>query len=262
MKPLMMVPWLICASLLGVAAVPRVEAVESVFHHVHLNSTDPVAAAKWYADNWGGEAKKSGIFNTTAFDKVVFIYFKARPGFEGSSGSVVDHIGFSVPDLKAKLAELDAAGVEIVSGIDTSESIPFAFVKDPWGTLIEVLEDPAIEGFHHVHLASVDPQATLAWYQAAFGGEVTRFAGLVPGIRYGDVWLLVKQVNEAPAATKGRSVDHISWGFKDLDAESERLKSQDVKFTMQPTAFGSGKIAFIVDPAGTLIELVGPAKKK
>jgi hypothetical protein len=72
----------------------------------------------------------------------------------------------------------------------------------------------------------------------------------------------VKKVDEAPAATKGRSIDHISWGFKDLEAESSRLKSQDVKFTMEPTNFGSGMIAFVLDPSGVLIELVGPGKKK
>ncbi len=236
-------------------------AVESRFHHVHLNSTDPIAAAKWYADNWGGEAKKSGLFQTTDFGDVVFIYFKAKPGFEGSKGSVVDHIGFSVKDLEAKLKQLQDAGVELLSGIETEGSIRYAYAKDPWGTLIEVLEDPTIEGFHHVHLASVDPDKTLAWYTAAFGGEVSRF-GEVPGIRYGDVWLLVKKADAAPAATKGRSIDHISWGFRDLEAESVRLKSQDVQFTMEPTNFGSGMIAFVLDPSGVLIELVGPGKKK
>jgi catechol 2,3-dioxygenase-like lactoylglutathione lyase family enzyme len=236
-------------------------AVESRFHHVHLNSTDPIAAAKWYADNWDGEAKKSGLFQTTDFGDVVFIYFKAKPGFAGSKGSVVDHIGFSVKDLEVKLRRLKEAGVDVVSDIETEGSIRYAYVKDPWGTLIEVLEDPTIEGFHHVHLASVDPDKTLAWYTAAFGGEASRF-GEVPGIRYGDIWLLVKKVDDAPAATKGRSIDHISWGFKDLEAESARLKSQDVKFTMEPTNFGSGMIAFVLDPSGVSIELVGPGKKK
>ena len=236
-------------------------AVESRFHHVHLNATDPVAAAKWYADHWGGQAKKSGLFQTTDFGDVVFIYFKAKPGFEGSQGSVVDHIGFSVKDLDAKLQELKQAGIEATSDIETEDSISYAYVKDPWGTLIEVLEDPATEGFHHVHLASVDPDKTLAWYTAAFGGDVSRF-GQTPGIRYGNVWLLVKQVEETPAATKGRSIDHLSWGFKDLEAEAARLESQDVKFTMQPTNFGSGMIAFVLDPSGVLIELVGPGKKK
>jgi lactoylglutathione lyase len=250
---------LLVFALLNAVFSPLTRA--AVFHHVHLNSTDPVAAAKWYADNWGGEEKKVGIFSATGFGKVVFIYFKAKPGFDGSQGSVVDHIGFSVPNLEAKLKELAEAKVEIVSGIEQEGPIRFAYAKDPWGTLIEIVEDPEIQGFHHVHLASVKPEDTLAWYTSAFGGQVSRFAGQVPGIRYGDVWLLVKPVKDAPAPTKGRSIDHISWGFEDLDAEAARLKAQGVKFTTEPIRFGSGKIAFVVDPTGVLIELVGPAKK-
>jgi catechol 2,3-dioxygenase-like lactoylglutathione lyase family enzyme len=253
------VAWLIAAvSLLMTSAIAA--AQEAAFHHVHLNSTDPPATAKWYADNWSGEAKKVGIYSATGFGKVVFIYFKAKPGFPESAGSVVDHIGFSVPNLEAKLKQLKEANVEIVSGIEQEGPIRFAYAKDPWGTLIEILEDPQIQGFHHVHLAAVNPDETLAWYKRAFGGEVGRFAGEVPGIRYGDVWLLVKKVKDAPAPTKGRAIDHISWGFKDLDAECARLKTDGAKFTMEPTRFGAGKIAFVVDPTGVLIELVGPAK--
>ena len=252
------VAWLLVLS--STCFAPLVRAAE--FHHVHLNSTDPVAAAKWYAENWGGEARKLGVFSATGFGKVVFIYFKAKPGFAGSQGSVVDHIGFSVPNLETKLKELAEAKVEIVSGIEQEGPIRFAYAKDPWGTLIEIVEDPEIQGFHHVHLAAVKPEETLAWYTSAFGGQVSRFAGQVPGIRYGDVWLLVKPVKDAPAPTKGRSIDHISWGFSDLDAEAARLKAQGVKFTTEPIRFGSGKIAFVVDPTGVLIELVGPAKKE
>jgi hypothetical protein len=31
---------------------------------------------------------------------------------------------------------------------------------------------------------------------------------------------------------------------------------------MEPTNFGSGMIAFVLDPSGVSIELVGPGKKK
>ncbi len=253
--------WILSGFLALATTTVAAAAPQSVFHHVHLNSTDPVAAAKWYADNWGGEAKKIGIFSATGFGKVVFIYFKTKPGFPESAGSVVDHIGFSVPNLEEKLKQLKEAKVEIVSGIEQEGSIRFAYAKDPWGTLIEILEDPQIQGFHHVHLASVNPEESLAWYKSAFGGEVSRFAGEVPGIRYGDVWLLVKKVQDAPAPTKGRCIDHISWGFQDLEEESKRLKSSGATFTMEPTRFGTGMIAFVVDPSGVLIELVGPAKK-
>jgi len=250
------------ASVLVVFAASRALAVPSVYHHVHLNSSDSKAASQWYADNFGGQAKKLGIFNTVGFGKTIFIFFQAKPGFPGSAGSVVDHVGFSCKNLEAKLKELGDAKVEIVSGIEQEGPIRFAYVKDPWGTLIELVEDPEIEGFHHVHLAATDPEATLRWYTSAFGGEIARYKGVVPGIRYGDMWVLVKKVAEAQAPTKGRAIDHLSWGFTDLDAAAVELKALGIKFNMEPTAFGTGKIAFITDPAGVLIELVGPAAKK
>jgi catechol 2,3-dioxygenase-like lactoylglutathione lyase family enzyme len=249
------------ALALGLTASIGAAATAS-YHHVHLNATDPAAAAKWYADNLGGQAKKIGFFSAVGFGKITIIFFQAKPGFEGSVGSAVDHIGFSYKDIDAKLKELAEKKVEIVSGVEQEGPIKFAFIRDPWGTLIEVVQDPEIEGFHHVHLASTDPVKVLAWYVAAFGGEVSRFAGLIPGIRYGDMWVLAKKVKETPAATKGRSIDHLSWAFADLDEAAKELKAGGVTFESEPFAFGSGKIAFVVDPAGVRIELVGPASKK
>ena len=76
------------------------------------------------------------------------------------------------------------------------------------------------------------------------------------------MWVLAKKVKETPAATKGRSIDHLSWAFADLDEAAKELKAGGVKFESEPFAFGSGKIAFVVDPTGVRIELVGPASKK
>jgi catechol 2,3-dioxygenase-like lactoylglutathione lyase family enzyme len=256
-------PLLVVLAIVAVAVVaPARSAAAADFHHVHLNVTKPVEAAKWYAENLGGEAKKVGFFNAVGFGKTVIIFFQAKPGFPPSDGSAVDHIGFSYKDIHAKMKELEAGGVEIVSGVEQEGPIQYAFVRDPWGTLIEVVEDPEIQGFHHVHLAVTDPRAALAWYTSAFGGQVTRFAGILPGVRYGDMWVLVKKVAEPAAATKGRSIDHISWAFADLDEAAVELKAGGVNFESEPFTFGTSRIAFVIDPSGVRIELVGPAKKK
>ena len=251
------------AAALGVLlSASAARGVEAKFNHVHLNAPDPVAAARWYADHMGGEASKVSVFSSVEYGKMRIIFYKGKPDAPPSKGSAVDHIGFSYKDIHAKMKELADAKVDIVSGVEQEGPIKYAFVKDPWGTLIEVVEDPEILGFHHVHLATTDAKATLGWYTDAFGGQITKFAGLIPGIRYGDVWLLVKTVKDAPAPTKGRAVDHISWGFADLDAEATRLRAAGVKFNSGPYKFGNGKIAFIEDPLGVLIELVGPGEKK
>jgi len=247
----------------GLHAASDCRAREAQYHHVHLTASDPKAAGEWYVKNLGGEARKIGFFNAVGFGKISILFFQLKPGFPGSQGSSVDHIGFAVANLDKKLEELKAAGVEIVSGAEKEGPIRFAFIKDPWGTLIELIEDPTAPGFHHVHLAAVDPQATLDWYRRAFGGEQGRYAGVIPGVRYGDVWVLAKKVAEPQAPTKGRSIDHLGWAFDDLDAAADELKATgEVPFESGPYALGNGKIAFVIAPGGVRIELVGPGSKK
>jgi catechol 2,3-dioxygenase-like lactoylglutathione lyase family enzyme len=237
-------------------------AANATYHHVHLTATEPLEAVKWYVKNFDGQMTKVAVFDAAGFGKINLLFFKAKPGFAGSVGSAVDHIGFSHKDIEAKMKQLADAGVEIVSGIQQEGPIKYAFAKDPWGTLIEVVQDPEIEGFHHVHLATTDPRATLQWYADAFGGEVARFAGLIPGVRYGDMWVLAKKVDETRAPTKGRSIDHLGWAFADLDAAAVELKAKGVKFESEPFAFGNARIAFITAPDDVRIELVGPGAKK
>jgi catechol 2,3-dioxygenase-like lactoylglutathione lyase family enzyme len=246
----------------AVMAATSVAAPLARYHHVHLSAPDANAAVDWYVKHLGGEKSKAGIFVTAAYGRTSLLFFQVKAGFPGSVGSSVDHIGFSYPDIHAKMRELKNSDVEIVADVEQEGPIKYAFVKDPWGTLIEVVEDANVSGFHHVHLATTDPQTTLRWYTEAFGGEVARYAGLIPGIRYGDMWVLAKKVKQEPAGTKGRSIDHLGWAFDDLDAAAVELKAKGVKFQSEPFAFGNGKVAFIEAPGGVRIELVGPAAKR
>jgi len=63
--------------------------------------------------------------------------------------------------------------------------------------------------------------------------------------------------NEAPAPSKGRTLDHIGFEIKDLEAFCKKLDADGMKFDMpyrDVPAIGL-KIAFIIDPVGTRIEL-------
>ena len=150
------------------------------------------------------------------------------------------------------MKELAASDVEIVSGIEQEGPIKYAFVKDPWNTLIEIVEDPQISGFHHIHLATTNPKESLAWYREAFGGESARFAGVLPGVRYRDAWLLAKGVKEPRAATKGRSIDHVGWSSADVNADVAKLSKLGAVRVTSPAAGGDN---VLVDaPDGVRIE--------
>lgn len=245
--------WAICA--VGFASSV---AADAPYHHLHLTATDANEAAAWYAQHMGGELTRAG--QGVDYGGVLVIFF-VKEDFPGSSGSSVDHIGFSFPDLAAKMASYEAAGVKILSEVrDVQGKFKYAFVEDPWGTKIEVMQDPNQVGFHHIHLKSANPQATFDWYKAAFGGTREQFAGMLPALGYGSVWLLVQDAKGVEVAgTAGRAIDHLGWSFPDLDAAALDLKAAGVKFTMEPRPYRNLKIAFIEGPDGVSIELVQPA---
>jgi catechol 2,3-dioxygenase-like lactoylglutathione lyase family enzyme len=159
-----------------------------------------------------------------------------------------------------------AAGVKITTPArDVPGLFKLGFIEDPWGTRIEVVEDKETLGFHHIHLLSENPDATLKWYQNVFGGQNGQLKGRVNGLRYGTVWLLIDRVPEGQtlAATQGRSVDHLGFAFPDLDAAAAEMKKKGVAFQTEPRPFTNAagqnmKISFVVGPDDVRIEVVQP----
>ena len=58
------------------------------------------------------------------------------------------------------------------------------------------------------------------------------------------------------AGYENRVFDHLAFVIQDMDKTMQRLKAEKVVVTDEPYMLGTGKIAFIEDPDGTLIELI------
>ncbi len=252
-----------------VAVAPRVSAQieKATYHHVHLRADDTAAAAQWYAEHFGGMAGKLVVYDVALFEGVVLIFFpKEQPGvdsspypgtLEGSRGSGLDHIGWDFPDVAAKVAELSAAGVEVVSEPRSSGGLfNFAFVRDPWGTVIELTDITKDGKFSHVHVVSDDPERTINWYAEYFGGEVAHPMDVPTlwAIQYEKVVLVATKTPANVAPTMHRSADHLGWSFTDLNAAVERMKAGGVKIVKDVYKFGPTNIAFVESPEGVLIE--------
>src|SRR5499427_10218300 len=156
-----------CFALGGFAI--SVAAQTFPYDHIHVNVPDPAAAANWYEKNFGGrritEAPDRLMFGSTRF------MFLRRANAKPSAGSAIDHVGFSFADLDAKMKEFEAAGVKVVTPVrDVAGLFKLGFVEDPWGTRIEVVQDPDKLGLHHVHLRGPDPAAVLAFYKDKLAG--------------------------------------------------------------------------------------------
>ena len=258
---------ILSAALLSLAlgaATRSASAQTFPYDHLHLNVPDPAAAAAWYEKYFGAQRLAEGpdrlMFGSTRF------LFMRKADAKPSSGSVVDHLGFSFPDLAAKMKEFEAAGIKIVTPMrDAPGLFKLAFVEDPWGTRIEMVQDPELLGLHHIHMRAPDPDEVFTWLQAKFGGERTKLKGRIDGIKYGaagfsSVWILVQRGESEPS--EGHAIDHI--GFRSvgpLGATIDGLRAKGVTVTSEPRplamANGPGvNFSYVAGPAGARIEIV------
>lgn len=220
--------------------------------HIHLTVPDPDAQIKAWTDVLGATVTKDGFLKLPG----IFVIVAKGDATEGSEGSTVNHIGFLVKDYAALKAKLAAANIPIVFDIEKNKQIMVTF---PDKVRVEFNEDPSLSApvvFHHIHLMTTDPAGLQAWYVKTFGAEATTRRNLpaakIPG---GEVDFL--KAKDAPAPTKDRTLDHIGFEVRDLDAFCKNLQAQGVQFDVpyRETPTIVGKTAFIIDPAGTRIDL-------
>jgi predicted enzyme related to lactoylglutathione lyase/catechol 2,3-dioxygenase-like lactoylglutathione lyase family enzyme len=227
-----------------------------ILDHVHFGvpDSDRTVAAQWYMKYMGAQPGPAGEpkFDRVLFGSTRFVFMKTDKPLP-SAGSAIDHVAISFPDLDAKMKELQAAGIKIVTPIHEEPGLfRCAFIEDAWGARIEVLQDPARLGLHHVHLISSDPKATLNWYLDMIGGERTRLKGL-DGVKYGDVLLLVQKGNPLPG--EGYVIDHLGFGTTDLGAKIAQLKAHDVKFLTGAVHHRDVHFADVVGPESLRIRV-------
>ena len=241
------------------------------YHHIHITTSSPAKGVEWYSDHMGCEPLADR--DDAADCDGVEIVFVPQATTGGTQGTGVNHIGFSFPDLTAKMAEFESIGVR-GSGVrlqrfedgsmvrDVPGLFKIAFIFDPWGTRIELVEDQEYLGFHHVHLSATDPEATLGWYRDVMGGEPASLRGMLDGLLFDDVWLLVSEHPEGstPATTAGRAIDHLGFMVSDLDEAAAEMRGQGVRFRQEPIVPENGRTsarqAFVAGPDNVRIEVV------
>jgi len=226
--------------------------------HIHLAAPDPLKAVEWYRKNLGGQPTTEGT------DRLMFgetrVIFQRNEKPLPSVGSVVDHIGFSVKDVDAAMKAMEADGAKIEGpSREVAGLFKLGFVVDPFGTRLEIVQDSAKLGLHHVHLRGPDPNASLAWYIDMFGGSMGKLKDRLDAINYGGVWFLATKGEATPSA--GHAVDHIGFRPLNVDNAVTALKAKNVKVTTEPRPLTlpsgvSMRLAFIEGIDGVRIELV------
>lgn len=239
--------------------------------HLHLNVRDVDAQKKFWIEAMGATPAKLGPMDVMKLPGVLIMFRKGEPS-GGTKGSVVNHLGFKVRDIKQSVEKMKAAGANFVTRtevgggratgdywLNPAQKAHQAFIMAPDDVKIELTEDPALSvpiAHHHVHFNTAALDDTKAWYVKTFGaagGKRGQFeAADVPGAN-----LTFSGAGEPVAGTKGRSLDHIGFEVKNLEAFCKRLEESGVKFDSpyrKVPALGIS-IAFFTDPWGTYIEL-------
>ena len=239
----------------GQLAAPNAAGVS--IGHIHLMVADPEEHKKLWVGMLGAQVTNAGSLEMLKFPGVFVIVQKARTPGEGSDGSAINHFGFlvpSYPEIKKKLA---AANLPVTQDNEKTHQITVAF---PDNVRVEFSEDTSLKvpiQFHHIHLAGTDNSAERDWYVKTFGAE-PGMRNNFPAAKFGIGEVDVIKAAQAPAPSKGRALDHIGFEVKNLQDFCKKLEADGVKFEMgyrEVPQLAGLKIAFLVDPYGTRIEL-------
>jgi predicted enzyme related to lactoylglutathione lyase len=96
-----------------------------------------------------------------------------------------------------------------------------------------------------------------SWYVKTFGAKPVEARGSNTAAELPGVNLTFSKDEMNVAGTKGRSLDHIGFEVKNLQAYCKKLEAAGVKLDQPYHQIPNSKVwvAYVTDPAGTYIEL-------
>lgn len=245
--------------------------------HHHLSVTNADASRRFWVDALGGAPDTFGGKTPIVKFPNALVFLGTGKPTGGSKGSTVDHVAFSVRDLRQVVNRIRDGGFRMVTQQEAPPNITvkddigiveggpvsgIAYALDPDGVKVELVEmksQSAPIASHHIHFFGPDQNEMRAWYMKIFGAAEATSANpaafvsaSLPG--------LGMNFSTAPTpveGTRGRALGHIGFEVKGLEAFTKRLEAQgitlDVPYRAVPEI--GLAIAFITDPWGTYIEL-------
>lgn len=225
-----------------------------VMGHLHLAVKDLEAHKAFWAA-LGGTPVQNGPLALIQLPGTFVMLRQAEPT-GGSAGSSINHVGFLVKDIAPWIAKWQAAGLKMELPQPRPTQV---YLIGPDEVRVEILEDKTIDAplkMHHVHFYTAAPLDTQAWYAKTFGavpGKRGQFdAADLPGVN-----LTFAKADTPTVATRGRSLDHLGFEVKNLEAFCRKLEAAGQKLDRPYTKIPNSTtaIAFLTDPWGTYIEL-------
>jgi predicted enzyme related to lactoylglutathione lyase len=251
-----------------------------VYGHHHLNTTNMAAQKKFYVETLGGKLRHIGAGTERdqeiiEFPGVLMFFRPMQAPTGGSIGTTVNHLGFSVPDLKVLVPRIKAAGFKMITTDSVAATVKvtddiaaaspttnIAFALGPEETkveFVEVKDQKAPIQLHHIHFFGQQNREMREWYEKTFAAKDIQAAA---GAAFVQAQLPGVFLNFTPSptptvGTTGRSIDHIGFEVRNLEAFTKQLEAQGLKLDRPYTKIPQLgiAIAFIKDPWGTNIEM-------
>ena len=262
MKTNMFVALLLASALTaGIAAAQPApfNATGVTMGHWHIASKDLEANKKLFLA-MGGKLFMPGGNPLIMFPGLyINLNLGTEKGDGGTQGSVVNHVGFIVDNVQARVAQWKSAGVPVLPG--NNNRLDQAFVETPDGVRIEILEDKtqsmAVRNEHvHFSLPEAEIPKAQAWYAKTFGGKAGTRNG-APVVDIPGVQLRFAKADTKQAPTRGRVLDHIGFDVKDHAAFVKKIETEGIKLDEPVRKAPNGStLTYITDPWGTRIEII------
>jgi len=184
------------------------------FHHVHLNSMDPAAAAAYYLKPFAQTATKTTLngFEAVKTGNIYLLFTKVNtPPQNELTGpqTSVWHFGWNTPNSREYNQKFRAMGLQIAQmwdaadgklvdmssdtlpGLPTQEQIlemrakgvqptregGFGYLRGPDGAMIENAQAGTVERFNHVHMYHEHPRCAIEWYTVHLGARMPQGRG-------------------------------------------------------------------------------------
>jgi catechol 2,3-dioxygenase-like lactoylglutathione lyase family enzyme len=114
-------------------------------HHVHFFGEHRDEMQAWYAKVFGAKPNPpnpNSAFVTDDLPGVILSFSPSQTPVVPTQGRALDHIGFEVKNLEAFTKKLEADGIPLTVSYRKVDALnlSIAFIKDPWGTNIELTE--------------------------------------------------------------------------------------------------------------------------
>jgi catechol 2,3-dioxygenase-like lactoylglutathione lyase family enzyme len=121
----------------------KTQTMPVMLHHVHFFNPQNADVQAWYVKVFGAKpGTGGGAFPTATLPGVALNFSPSAEPVVGTQGRALDHIGFEIKNLAEFCKKLEAQGVKLERPYTKVDSlgIAIAFIRDPWGTYIELTE--------------------------------------------------------------------------------------------------------------------------